>query len=96
MKILFLLLSIISFSASAQPKWAEGRILVSPKAGLPAAKFTKIIKGHGAQVASGTGSALSATWNTNPKKVSTGQHVIKAVARDAAGNASAVEVVVTK
>jgi subtilisin family serine protease len=49
MKILLVLLSIISFAANAQPKWVEGRILVSPKAGLPAAKFAEIIKGHGAR-----------------------------------------------
>jgi hypothetical protein len=49
MKILFLLLSLVSFTANAQPKWVEGRILVSPKAGLPVAKFAEIIKDHGAR-----------------------------------------------
>jgi len=62
----------------------------------PASGIKLQIYVDGSQIASGTGGTLSATWNTNPKKVSSGQHVIKAVARDAAGNASAVEVVVTK
>lgn len=36
-------------ASAAQPeRFASGRILVSPKAGLPAAEFNKIIKTHGA------------------------------------------------
>lgn len=35
---------------AAEPtEWAKGRILVAPKAGLPAAAFDKIIKEHGAK-----------------------------------------------
>jgi thermitase len=34
--------------AAAPERWASGRILVSPRAGLPAAEFNKIIKTHGA------------------------------------------------
>lgn len=37
-----------SANATQPEKWASGRILVSPKAGLPAAQFDKIIKTHGA------------------------------------------------
>ena len=40
----------LSPAASAAPpaQWASGRILVSPRPGLPAAEFDKIIKTHGA------------------------------------------------
>jgi subtilisin family serine protease len=31
------------------PRWVQGRLLVAPKAGLPAAEFDKILKGHGAK-----------------------------------------------
>lgn len=38
-----------SLSSAAPPEqWASGRILVSPRPGLPAAAFNKIIKSHGA------------------------------------------------
>ena len=35
--------------AAAPDEWAKGRILVAPRAGLPAAAFDKIIKDHGAK-----------------------------------------------
>lgn len=42
------LTALPSTSNAAQPEqWASGRILVSPKPGLPAAEFNKIIKAHG-------------------------------------------------
>lgn len=49
----------------------------------------------GALRASGTGSTLSTSWNTRPRNVSAGNHTIRVVARDAAGNQSAAEVIVT-
>lgn len=49
----------------------------------------------GAQRASGTGSTLSTSWNTRPRNVSAGNHTIRVVARDAAGNQSSAEVIVT-
>ena len=44
--------------------------------------------------ASSSGAALSYSWNT--RKVSSGAHILKAVARDAAGNSSTVSVTVTR
>jgi len=35
--------------AATPEQWARGRILVSPKSGLPTAEFDKIIKSHGAK-----------------------------------------------
>lgn len=48
----------------------------------------------GTQVASGTGSTLSYSWNTRSKKVKTGSHTIQAIAKDAAGNSSSAYVTV--
>jgi hypothetical protein len=62
----------------------------------PASGITIRIYVDGALIASGSGSTLSATWNTNPKKVAAGQHVIKAIARDLAGNTAEASVTVTK
>jgi len=44
--------------------------------------------------ATGTGSTLSTNWNTRPKHVNKGQHMIEAVAIDAAGNFSTFYVTV--
>jgi hypothetical protein len=49
----------------------------------------------GALKATGTGSTLSYNWNTRPRNVGAGTHTIKAVAKDAAGNASFASVNVT-
>ena len=38
----------VTSNAAPPEQWASGRILVSPKPGLPAAEFNKIIKTHGA------------------------------------------------
>lgn len=38
----------VTANATPPEQWASGRILVSPRAGLPAAEFNKIIKTHGA------------------------------------------------
>lgn len=48
----------------------------------------------GVLVASGTGGGLAYNWNT--RKVASGSHTIKAVAQDAAGNATTTSVVVSK
>ncbi len=48
----------------------------------------------GALKATGTGSTLSASWNTKPKSVKAGSHVIQVTATDAAGNRSNTQVTV--
>ena len=71
-------------------------ITVNASDDSPASGITIQIYLDGAQIASGSGSTLSVTWNTNPKKVRTGSHEIKAVARDKAGNAAVASVMVIK
>ncbi|MGG7056653.1 Ig-like domain-containing protein, partial [Nitrosomonas sp. ANs5] len=46
----------------------------------------------GQRFATGTGSTLSANWNTRPKRVSAGAHTIQATAKDAAGNTATTSV----
>ena len=58
------------------------------------AGITQYIYIDGAQVALGTGSTLSYSWNTRSKKVKTGSHTIQAIAKDAAGNSSSAYVTV--
>jgi subtilisin family serine protease len=60
----------------------------------PASGITQTIYVDGVAKASGTGTTLSASWNTKPKNVS-GGHVIKVIAKDAAGNSSTATVNVT-
>jgi hypothetical protein len=48
----------------------------------------------GKQVASAAGGALSFNWNT--KKVASGFHTVRVVARDVAGNSSAQQVTVKR
>ncbi len=45
-------------------------------------------------ISNGTGSTLSTKWNTRPKRIKKGLHVIDVVAVDAAGNTSTVSVTV--
>jgi hypothetical protein len=46
------LMTLPESGRAAEPdRWAPGRILVSPKPGLPAAQFDKLLKSHGAQSA---------------------------------------------
>ena len=45
-----------------------------------------------ALIATGTGSTLSASWSTRPKRIQAGEHIIKAVAKDAAGNVASTSV----
>ena len=45
-------------------------------------------------ISNGTGSTLSTSWNSRPKRIKKGLHVIKAVASDAAGNSSTASVTV--
>jgi len=45
-------------------------------------------------ISSGAGSTLSTSWNTRPKRINSGQHIIGAVATDAAGNSSTASVTV--
>jgi hypothetical protein len=71
-------------------------ITVNASDDSPASGIKLQIYVDGALIASGSGSTLSATWNTNPKKVASGQHVIKAIARDLAGNAVEASVTVLK
>lgn len=59
-----------------------------------AAGIRQVLYIDGVQKAIGTGGALSYSWNT--RKIATGIHTVKAVATDAAGNSSTVQVVVTK
>lgn len=58
------------------------------------AGITQYIYIDGAQVALGTGSTLSYSWNTRSKKVKAGSHTIQAIAKDAAGNSSSTYVTV--
>lgn len=46
-------------------------------------------------LSTGTGSTFSTKWNTHPKNITAGDYTIRAVATDAAGNASETSVVVT-
>jgi hypothetical protein len=59
-----------------------------------AAGITQMLYIDGALKATGTGSTLSYNWNIRPKNTA-GAHTIKAVAKDAAGNASSASVNVT-
>lgn len=45
-------------------------------------------------IATGAGGTVSANWNTNPNKITRGNHTIKAIAKDAAGNTSMASVIV--
>lgn len=58
------------------------------------AGITQILYIDGIQVAKVTGGALAYNWNT--RKLSTGAHVIRAVATDVAGNTTATSVQVTR
>ena len=71
-------------------------ITVNASDDSPASGITIQTYVDGSQVASGTGSTLSSTWNTNPKKIKNGSHEIKAVARDKSGNTAYASVIVTK
>jgi len=59
-----------------------------------ASGISTVLKIDGVTYAQGTGGTLGYSWNT--RKVSSGQHVLSVVARDAAGNTSTTSVTVTK
>lgn len=59
-----------------------------------AAGITQFIYIDGMQVATGTGSTLSYSWNTRSKKVKAGLHTIQAIAKDVAGNLSSTSVTI--
>ena len=59
-----------------------------------AARITQFIYIDGMQVATGTGSTLSYSWNSRSKKVKAGSHTIQAIAKDATGNQSSTSVAV--
>jgi subtilisin family serine protease len=59
-----------------------------------AAGISTVLKIDGVTFAQGSGGTLGYSWNT--RKMSAGQHVLTAVARDAAGNSSTTSVTVTK
>jgi subtilisin family serine protease len=59
-----------------------------------AAGISTVLKIDGVTRAQGTGGTLGYSWNT--RKVATGQHILTAMARDAAGNTSSTSVTVTK
>jgi hypothetical protein len=71
-------------------------ITVNASDDSPASGLTLQIYVDGALIASGSGSTLSFSWNTKPKKVAAGNHEIKAVARDRAGNNASATVTVIK
>ena len=64
----------------------------SDNAGAAGIKQTLSI--NGTQVASGSGSTLSYSWNT--RKAAVGNHTIQAIAQDAAGNKTIISVAVSK
>jgi hypothetical protein len=59
-----------------------------------AAGISTVLKIDGVTFAQGTGGTLAYSWNT--RKLAAGQHVLTAMARDAAGNSSSTSVTVTK
>lgn len=75
----------------------SGNVAVSLSAtdGSGAPGITQTLYIDGVLKATGTGSTLSYNWNTRPRNVAAGMHIIKAVAKDAAGNASSTSVNVT-
>lgn len=84
--------------------------IVSPVAGSVSGKFIQItleasdnngsagitqkLYIDGSVVSTGTGGQLTYNWNTSPKKVRGGSHVISATATDAAGNTSSTSVTI--
>ena len=69
-------------------------VSVSASDNAGAAGISTVLKIDGATFAQGNGGTLGYSWNT--RKFSAGQHVLTAVARDAAGNTSTTSVTVTK
>lgn len=59
-----------------------------------AANVTQTLLIDGSQVASVRGGQLAYTWNTSPKRIQAGQHVIQVYAKDATGNQSSQSVTV--
>jgi len=68
------------------------KVSATDNAGAAALRQTLYINGK--STATATGGALSYSWNT--RKAAAGAYTLKAVAIDAAGNSSSVQVGVTK
>jgi hypothetical protein len=76
--------------------YVSGNVSVSVNASdnAGAAGISTVLKIDGVTMAQGSGGTLGYNWNT--RKISYGQHVLTAVARDAAGNTSTTSVTVSK
>ena len=76
--------------------YVSGNVSVSVNASdnAGAAGLSTVLKIDGVTYAQGTGGTLGYNWNT--RKIAYGQHVLTAVATDAAGNTSTTSVTVTK
>jgi hypothetical protein len=74
----------------------RGSVTISAKASDNVGVTSIELYLDGKLYASAQSYSISAGWNTSPKRVGYGTHIIKAVAKDAAGNSSSTSISVTK
>jgi endo-alpha-1,4-polygalactosaminidase (GH114 family) len=86
----------LSITSPANGARVRGSVTISAKASDNVGVTSIELYLDGKLYASAQSYSISAGWNTSPKRVGYGTHIIKAVAKDAAGNSSSTSISVTK
>jgi hypothetical protein len=86
----------VSITSPTNGARVKGSVTISAKASDNIGVASIELYLDGKLYASAQSYNISVGWNTNPKHVGYGTHIIKAIAKDAAGNTSNTSISVTK